>query len=47
MQESVRPSTMDFDIEEEKLWKPFLNERTRNELFEKGVIKSIQAEVRP
>lgn len=38
---------VDFNIEDEKLWKPFLSERTRNELFEKGVIESIQTPIPP
>lgn len=38
---------VDFNIEDEKLWRPFLSERTRNELFEKGAIESIQLPIEP
>ena len=42
IQEETKPENVNFDIEDEKLWKPFVTERTRNELFEKGNIETIQ-----
>ena len=45
LQESVKPASMDFNLEDDSLWKPFLNERITNELFEKGNITSIQGPI--
>lgn len=42
LQNEIKPPNIDFDIDNDKLWKPFLNERTKNQLFDKGIIKSIQ-----
>ena len=43
----MRPQSIDFDIEEEKLWKPFLTERSRAELFGTSEIDSIQTTIQP
>ena len=45
VQNWIKPQNIDFDIEEEDLWKPFLTERSRNEFFERGHINSIQSTI--
>jgi coiled-coil and C2 domain-containing protein 2A len=47
LQDELKLPGVDLNIEDENLWKPFLSERTRNELFEKGVIETIQTPVNP
>lgn len=42
LQEAIKPPNLDLDIQDEKLWKPFLTERSRNDLFARGAIDTIQ-----
>lgn len=45
LQESVRLPGVDLNVDDDRLWRPFLTERSRNELFEKGAIETVQTPI--